>query len=440
MYSSIVKQDITVSKTLCLKSFNFQILVAQMSSLFCLPWSRHRSVNQLDTASTNLLTLPPELLLMIALELPLPDAANFALINRRLSMLIGPTYWPHPRTNAVTLSHREQFLGTLARDLPCWFYCHSCSHLHRTNRIRSPGPFDEPWYPLRCTQAQFRDCFYPHWGVSFPRYKILFHHLQLVMRRHYLGPGYGISPNDLAFVHVDELSESGVRGRRTTLSSVEARICTEPARLCLRVQKWALLHTNVLDLAVERADCIGVCIHHKAGEGEMFQLIVSSLDEYLKRSEGSREPKRRKCRRCKFEYQLEVLDTGSDGLAIVITRWLDLGSGLTPSDPKWRFHTESVGQDDGIDHAGNAERCRLEFEKEEGLGHHAITLRNASYLSQQQYRKAMNKVSEGVWILQAGRRRSAWPFILMLSLLLGYLLALSIMGIPPPPYMWHIDR
>ena len=148
---------------------------------------------------------------------------------------------------------------------------------------------------------------------------------------------------------------------------------------------------------------------------------MSSLDEYLTRSGGPRETKRRVCRRCKFVYQLEVLDTDSDGLAIVITKWLDLGSGLTPLDQKWRFLTELTQEDDGTDYAGDAERCRLEFEKEGGLKQHAITLRNASYLSKQQYRKTMNKITAGVWILQAGRRRNMydWLAISSLSLLLG---------------------
>lgn len=360
---------------------------------------------------------------MIALQLSLPEAANFALINRRLSMLIGPTYWPRLRTSVTIPEQREQFLNTFARDLPSWFYCHSCSHLHPIDRIRPPGPLDGPSNVLWCPQANIEGSLYPYLdGLgSFPYYRILFHHLQLVMRRYYLGPDYGISTDDLSFVQVNELGESELKGRRTTLFSVEARVCADPARLCLRIQRWAVLHTNVLELAVERAKCIGVCIHHNADESEMFQLIVSNLDEYLTRSEEPREPKRQVCRRRKFVYQLEVLDTGSDGLAIVITKWLDLGSGLTPADQRWRFLTGLTQEDDGIDHAGDAERCRLEFEKEGGLKQQAITLRNASYLSQQDYRKTMNKLSAGVWILQAGRRRSTynWLVILSLSLLLG---------------------
>ena len=412
-----------------------------MSSLFCLPWSRRRSVIQPDTAAISLQTLPPELLLMIALQLPLADAANFALVNRRLSMLIGPTYWPRLRTtapipahrerslhiftrdlpswycchscsnlraDAASTGHREQFLNTLARDLPSWFYCYSCSHLHPLDRSAPLVPRGYSSKELWCSKFNSKGAIYPFGDYAgfFPYYRISFHHLQLVMRRHYLGPGYGISTDDLSFVQVNEFGKSDPRERRTLLFSMEARICTEPARLCLRVQKWTVLHTNVLELAVERAKGVGVCFHHNAEEGEFSQLIISSLNEHLTRSEGARDIMRRTCPRCKLDYQLEILDTDNDNLAIVITRWLDLGSGLTPLDQNWRFHTLGLGGNE-IDHAGDAERCRLEFEKEGGLDHHAITLRNASYLSKRQYRKTMNNKSPGVWISQAGRR-SKW--------------------------------
>ena len=245
----------------------------------------------------------------------------------------------------------------------------------------------------------------------------MFHHLQLAMRRHYLGPGYGISADALAFVQVEEPpggNESKRRKeRRTILFSADARVLTEPARLGLRIQRWTVLHTRVLELAVERAKCVGVCHHHNAGEREMSQLITSSLKEHL--AEESAEdggaprepkPKRRICRSCKFVYQLEVLDTDSDGLAIVITQWLDLGAGLTPLDPKWKFRARFTYEDDGIDHAGDSERCRLGFENEDGgLNQHALTRRNASCLSLQQYRKTMDQRDDEEWILQAGRRK-----------------------------------
>ena len=140
------------------------------------------------------------------------------------------------------------------------------------------------------------------------------------MRRHCLGPGYGISTADLCLVQVDELSESELRGRRNdTVFPWRLGYARSP-RDYVFVFRWVVLHTNVLKLAVESAKCVGMCVHHNAEEGEMLQLIVWSLNACVNRLEGPREPRRRICRRCNFEYQLEVLDTGSDGLAIVITK------------------------------------------------------------------------------------------------------------------------
>ena len=189
---------------------------------------------------------------MIALELPLADAANFALVNRRLSMLIGPTYWPrlrtaapipahrersryifgrnlpswyccyscsHLPTDAAGPGHREQFLNTFARDLPSWFYCHSCSHLHPLDRIARLVPCGYYSQELWCSKFNCKGAIYPfgNYRGLFPYYRISFHHLQLVMRRHYLGPGYGISTDDLSFVQVNELGKSEPRARRTLL-------------------------------------------------------------------------------------------------------------------------------------------------------------------------------------------------------------------------------
>ncbi|MCJ1397761.1 hypothetical protein MMC11_000957 [Xylographa trunciseda] len=333
-------------------------------------------------------------------------------------MLIGPTYWPHLRTNAVIPGHREQFLGTLARDLPSRFYCHSCSRLHPRDRIGPPGPFNQPSKPLRCAITNSGGELWPymHWYGGFSRYKFNFHHVQLVMLRHYLGPSYGISTDELSFMQV---SESEPRGRITTLLSVEARVCREPARLCLCLQTWAALHTRLPNLALERSKSVWVCHHLIADEGEMFHLIESSLDEYRIRSASPREPKYHRCRRCRFVFLLEVLETVSDGLAIVITKWLDLGSGLTPTDPKWQNLTSAFQNgDNGNGQAREAEKSKSDCEKEEGMMQQAVTLRDVSYVCDQRYRYTMSKWCCGEWTLQAGQR-------MQLLSLVGYNVAFS---------------
>ena len=358
---------------------------------------------------------------MIALHLPLADAASFALVDCRLSMLIGPPYWPRLRASAVTTSHREQFLSTLARDLPSWFFCHSCSRLHPRDRIRPPGPFNQPSKPLMCFEDSFKHQLSQYMYISgrLTFYMFNFHHLQLVMLRHYLGPSYGISTNQLSFMQVSEFDESEPGVQMTTLTSVEARVCPQPARLCLRIQTSAVMHTKVLELALERSKCLCVCRHLVAKKGELSRLIESSLDEYSTRSEKPREAGQHMCHYCNVVFQLQVLDTVSDGLAIVITKWLDLGPGLTPMDPKWsiladRFH----GGDQEQEQARQAENCRTDFEKEEGMTQQAHTLRNLSYLNDRRYKGTKWKRCCGDWILQADQHMHLphWSVILLLCL------------------------
>lgn len=201
---------------------------------------------------------------MIALQLPLSDAATLALVECRLSMLLGPTYWPRLRTSPARPGQREQFLTTLARDLPSWFYCHSCSHLHPRDRVGPPSPFNQSSKPLWCVQTNSGDNHPPHAHtcIGGSSYTFNFHHVQLVMLCHYLGPGYGMSIDELSFIQVNESGESKPRGQITTLLSVEARVCGEPARLCLRLrpgQTWRLRDQSACEFVIisrpTRAKC-----------------------------------------------------------------------------------------------------------------------------------------------------------------------------------------
>lgn len=255
---------------------------------------------------------------MIANQLPLSEGANFALINRRLSVLLGPTYWPLLRTSGIVPEQREQFLSTLIRDLPSWFFCHSCSHLHLRDRVAQPGPYHRLSDPLECYEAIRQGGIRPYFQMheALIDYELYFHHLQLAILRHHLGPSYGISTKDLSFIQVNEFGGSEPAARRTKLVSVEARICAEPARLCLRLQSWAILYTRDPVLALQRAKCIYLCDHLEISQGEMCMLIKLSLDAYRTTSEKQQDPKLHFCRRCKFGFQVEVLDMASDGLAI----------------------------------------------------------------------------------------------------------------------------
>ena len=226
------------------------------------------------------------------------------------------------------------------------------------------------------------------------------------MARYHLGPSYGISTDELSFVHIVESGQSESRRRMTTLLSVEARVCMGPPRLCLRIQNWALPHTKIPEVAITKMNYVRVCPHYLAEKGQMLQIIKATLDDYIMKPGMVREPNRYMCFECNFVFDVEILETKSDGLAIIVTKWLNLGSGLTPSDPRWRILTAGISdsQRESI-YAREAGDCRMAFEKGEGLTQQAVTLRNEAYLNHQKYKSMMTAWGRGSWVLQANQRR-----------------------------------
>jgi hypothetical protein len=49
------------------------------------------------------------------------------------------------------------------------------------------------------------------------------------------------------------------------------------------------------------------------------------------------------CQTCPTEFQLDTVDYGYNYYhrRLIVTRWLDLGEGRTPEDPKWKSHLGS---------------------------------------------------------------------------------------------------
>ena len=199
------------------------------------------------------MTLPLEIVQMVADCLHTPDAASFALSNRTLSTFLGSTYWKLLRRDRAEASQRKQFLTTIARDIPPWLFCHWCSNLHPRDRVGPPGPAFQPRHPLRCIKEQPGPTLWTflHVHRMVSTYDFGFHHLQLAMERHRLRAHYGLSTDSLSFVEIEEPTEGDARQRLTTLLSVDARVCANPERLCLRIQNCAVFCHKDLELVRE---------------------------------------------------------------------------------------------------------------------------------------------------------------------------------------------
>jgi hypothetical protein len=105
------------------------------------------------------------------------------------------------------------------------------------------------------------------------------------------------------------------------------------------------------------------------------------------RSEKSSNPNIYQCSFCCTDFQLEVVDCDRKGIALVITRWLDLGSGLDPDDPKWRRHLYIYGYGCLVTQPVGVLRSHFEQKSEVSLD--ALTRRNESLLKSYWFRGRM---------------------------------------------------
>ncbi len=75
-----------------------------------------------------------------------------------------------------------------------------------------------------------------------------------------------------------------------------------------------------------------------------------------------------------MEFQIDVKDFKDQGTALLITKWLNLGAGLTPLDPKWRNHHAVERQFvDEVRLGLPLGSIRSSFERQEGLSLESLT-------------------------------------------------------------------
>ena len=222
------------------------------------------------------------------------------------------------------------------------------------------------------------------------------------MKRHFHGPKHGISTESLSFTEVQVFLKDEIE-RVVTLLSVETRICSKPTSLCLRIQHWALVSSTRRDMLLCKTKFVQICHHLSTHSSEISRLVQSKLEPRRTEVEDPTQTQLFRCRCCNTNFQLEIKDLGDEGLALVITKWLDLGSGKTPTDSRWSGHLVRV-RAAAIGASAEPWSVRLRFEREPGLSQDDLSSQNASYLISKRFMNSMDRWSDTTWILQAGKR------------------------------------
>ena len=275
-----------------------------------------------------LLDLPSEMLLHIASFLPVGSAALLALCNHSTSCILGPQYWEKLQT--VPPREREEFLLTLERDLPAFIFCHRCAKLHLPDDrgtgavVRFPHERKDE---RPCFRADLRTGTYRYFHHAFR-----FEHVQMIMKRHRLG----LDNN----AHLQRLSMTETFYRPTHNYQVSMEVRVESDELLVRAQHRLLIPTGH-PIQMPKVGFAHLCRHLQSPirKDYLWKLLHCRMD-HLNNEEHpcSRCTGLKQCRSCPTEFQIDVKDFQSQGIAIVITRWLDLGRGESPVDPKWGSH------------------------------------------------------------------------------------------------------
>ncbi|CAG8011167.1 unnamed protein product [Penicillium nalgiovense] len=339
---------------------------------------------------------PVELVLSIADFLPLEDIYCLSLCNRRLLAIFRS--WRKHRY--LVREARLSFLHRLERDHPRYLTCDDCLVLHDLGSISEPLElsYSTHTYPPRIDCPALRPSYSTcgrswidlHNVCSVHTYTFHLSHLQLAMRRFYSGSQYGISTDALSFTEVtnDGFEEGDRVLRPTTLFSVEAQICPKAPSLYLRVQDvmsmkdMRLLYNDEYYDEVEKDyfAVLPICKH------EQKALWMQSIPQNVLTHEYSN------CNDCNTDWEIELFENRPSGhVTIVMTRYIDLGPGLSLDDPRWRVHAwleweESVCK---LDSKYMTPSPRHTFEGLTDTSLEDLTSRNLSYLENERYQTVM---------------------------------------------------
>jgi hypothetical protein len=315
--------------------------------------------------------LPVELVLSILDFLPADDIFCLSVCNLRLSAIL------HRKIETLqrpTARDKLPILRRIERDLPNHFICHCCFLLHELDgsedfglcgrrsqwKCRLPCIVSGDWEKEGLQIAM-------HEVPARVDYKLCFIHVYLAMRRFRLGVRSGISPNALNYSQRREFA--GLM----TLFCIQAKVCRDPPGLFVRIQDIMLLgnRNNPGKGSTIPPQFLRICAH-------VFRWMTSTYVQSMTAGHVIDNKVccwKDRCEICNTHFELERRLFGGD-VVLVLTRWLDLGPGLSPDDCQWKAHAVGATHVEPI-----AVSPRISFEAASSEGsHEASILRGVSYL------------------------------------------------------------
>lgn len=349
-----------------------------------------------DKKLFNLLLLPAELILSVCDWILLPDIFCVSLCNKRLYSLLLR------QKQRATLTSKEKlsFLRRYEHDHPEYFACEICDILHQHDGSESLGlarKSDQITCSLPCAQQWTNrdNVMEDHiWNLIVQPFSFL--DLKLAMKRFRCGKEYGISLDSLSYKQVDFDAH-----KTLFLFSRDAEICTKLPSLYVRRQNIIVVApANFQSSFVPRGrliPCFGA---------DLYQMVAGIFTKGQNPT-GLAFPYT--CDICNTDIEIEFryFSRSTNKITIIITRWANLGPGLTPEDKLWEAHLKATGgrkrnhaclfDREFLGHGGRpplkrdkiVQVQRAAFESMTRLLYEDLKLINLSYLRDEDYKHSM---------------------------------------------------
>ncbi|CAG8105410.1 unnamed protein product [Penicillium salamii] len=333
-------------------------------------------------------------------------------------------------TNSPQDDARIDLLSRLSRDLPDYYLCFVCLRLHLWKRVEPPT-----WENLNVTHDTYRLRYLdvhlqkPLPISHYPTYslhELHFMHLQLVMRRFYYGPEFGIPVESLLYTEIraersrsfQRLTNNESKGKtekdlKMALFSVEGRVCTTPPSLYMRTQGIAVFPRKYLEEFLRmrwdwRIAQFYVCMHVSTSWPEFDKRLESLIRRHCSAT-YSYVADKGSCDKCNNGWQLEIRPLNETNASLILTVWMDLGPGLSTEDPQWKSlfwggTAEAAAQHKKMDSRLRFERHSVQAGSPNALSVDQIYCRNISLLKEERhreerYRLLVNDGRAGVYML-----------------------------------------
>ena len=301
-----------------------------MSILRCIGVWFHLQSRPIALESSSLGSLPLELILHIAQFLPPESTLSFCLCCWPIYSTLKSQYVKIIKDDQQL--DRYKFLTLLERDLPDYILCYYCRRLHAIKKAHQYFYNNRQYYNrgdlLPCCQVDSNNMTSSniHCAFSFT----VFH---MTMKLYRQGSDYSKLLKLLS-----HQSRAYVDSSYSTIEKRSASSKIADGSLFIREQRRFIM-PPIQPITISENIILTICRHILFSSwgyyGHRDIMDIVRWRESRSYQNGNRLIK---CKYCFTEFRTDFKELGKRGNALYVTKWQDLGHGLSPLDPKWQSH------------------------------------------------------------------------------------------------------